>query len=298
MERFKRIINKLLNPNKFIVVLSIPLSVFLILYVFLFEHEDEPFAYISYIISAYSLTIVSVQFVKTVKLLKKRFTVFAYKNQFINKYMTNFSFRTKVLLYQSFVINLFYAVMNLCIGVYYHSVWFGTLAVYYIFLAVMRFLLLRHINRNTIGQNLLSEFKRYRICGFIFLMMNIALLGVVILVIYQNRSFQYAGMLIYVMAMYAFYTIITAVINVIKFRKYESPVMSASKAINLAAALVSMLSLETAMITQFGTTGDSIFRQVMIASTGGVVCIIVFCMAIFMIIYGSYSIRKLSQKNT
>ena len=40
------------------------------------------------------------------------------------------------------------------------------------------------------------------------------------------------------MAMYAFYNIITPVMNVVKYRKYRSPVMSAAKVINLAAALV------------------------------------------------------------
>ena len=56
------------------------------------------------------------------------------------------------------------------------------------------------------------------------------------------------------MAMYAFYNIITAVMNVVKYRKYRSPVMSAAKVVSLAATLVSMLSLETAMLTQFGST--------------------------------------------
>ncbi len=49
--------------------------------------------------------------------------------------------------------------------------------------------------------------------------------------------------------------VITSVINVVKFRKYGSPIMSAAKVINLTAALVSMLSLETAMLAQLGGDG-------------------------------------------
>lgn len=49
------------------------------------------------------------------------------------------------------------------------------------------------------------------------------------LAVHQNSGFEYPGMLIYVMAMYAFYAMITAVRNVIKFRRYGSPVMSAAK---------------------------------------------------------------------
>ena len=74
---------------------------------------------------------------------------------------------------------------------------------------------------------------------------DVALAGVVILVVHQNGSFHYAGSLIYAMALYTFYVTIMAVVNLVRYRKYQSPAMSAAKAINLAAALVSMLSPST-----------------------------------------------------
>ena len=54
------------------------------------------------------------------------------------------------------------------------------------------------------------------------------------------------------MAMYAFYSVITAVVNLVKFRKHGSPILPEAKAINLVAAMVSILSLETEMLAQFG----------------------------------------------
>ena len=87
----------------------------------------------------------------------------------------------------------------------------------------------------------------------------------------------------------------TGVRDVIKFRKYKSPVMSAAKAIKLAAALVSMLSLETAMLTQFGSDENpETFRQIMTGTTGGAVCIIVLAMAVFMIVRSTRQLRELS----
>lgn len=69
--------------------------------------------------------------------------------------------------------------------------------------------------------------------------------------------------------------------------------MSAAKIINLTAALVSMLSLETAMLTQFGAGKDAAFRQRMIAMTGTGVCALVLGMAVSMIFWrdqdGKYS---------
>lgn len=179
-------------------------------------------------------------------------------------------------------------------GILYRSVWFVTLAVYYILLAVMRASLLHYVRKG--GKNKASEWLRYRLCGIILLFMNIALAGIVILVVHQNSGFEYPGMLIYVMAMYAFYAAITAVWNVVKFRKYGSPVMSAAKAINLTAALVSMLSLETAMLTQFGTANDPKFRQIMTASTGAGISMIVLGMAIFMIVRSTKQMKNFKRE--
>lgn len=119
----------------------------------------------------------------------------------------------------------------------------------------------------TTDDNKASEWRRYRLCGVILLLMNVALAGMVILAVNENSGFEYPGMLIYVMAMYAFYAVITAVRNVVKFRKYGSPVLSAAKVICLTAAMVSMLSLETAMLTRFGAAEDAEFRQIMAGST-------------------------------
>lgn len=133
-------------------------------------------------------------------------------------------------------------------------------------------------------------------CGLILMLMNVALSGVVVLVVRKNEGFHYAGYLIYVMAMYAFYNIITAVMNVVKYRRYNSPAMSAAKAINLAAALVSMLSLETAMLAQFDNgKNPETFRRAMTGSTGGCVCVIVLGIAIYMVIGSTRQIAENSQ---
>lgn len=83
-------------------------------------------------------------------------------------------------------------------------------------------------------------------------LMNLALAGVIVLV--QDRTFHYAGVLIYVMALYAFCALPSACVNLFRLRKQGSPVLSTAKAISLAAALMSMLSLEIAMLSRFGAT--------------------------------------------
>lgn len=290
MERFKRILYKLLFPGSAVVLTSVPIAAALLIYAFMYEEDYSPISYVAYALSAYALTIACAYVIKMPKVDVK--AVF-HQNPFLHRYLTDIPFKTHVSLYLSLGLNMFFAAMKLFYGFYYRSVWFGTLAVYYIMLAVMRFLLLRHVNRAGIGTDLVMELKHYRLCGVILMLMNIALSGVVILVVQKNEGFHYAGYLIYVVAMYAFYNIISAVRDVIKYREYKSPVMSAAKAIKLAAALVSMLSLETAMLMQFNEREDPEgFRQLMTGMTGGAVCVIVLVMAVYMIVKSTRQLKE------
>lgn len=138
-----------------------------------------------------------------------------------------------------------------------------------------------------------TEYKRYRLCGIMLLIMNQALTGIVIFMVHHNKGFDYPRLLIYAMAMYSFYSIITAAINLVKFRKHGSPILSAAKVINLVAAMVSVLSMETAMLAQFGGDNDFEFRSLMTGLTGGGVCIAVIAMAAFMLWKSSQQLKKL-----
>ena len=104
------------------------------------------------------------------------------------------------------------------------------------------------------------------------------------MVVYQNKGFEYHGIMIYVMAIYTFYITTHAIINLIKYRSLESPVMATAKVISLAAALVSMLNLETAMFAEFGTDMAKEDQQLMIILTGAGISITVIVLAVSMIV--------------
>ena len=211
--------------------------------------------------------------------------------------MTDAAFRIHISLYLSLSVNLLYVATNLFSGFWYGSAWFVILATYYTILAVMRFLLLRYVNKTGIGKDRIKELRRSRLCGIILITINLVLSGSVLMMLYQNRGYEYHGVLIYVMALYTFYVTIQSIVNIFKYRKYNSPVMQTTKEINFAAALVSMLSLETAMLSQFGSAESPEFRRIMIASTGAGVSIIIITMAIYMIIRTNKEIKLLRTQN-
>ena len=238
--------------------------------------------------SAYALIITVMGMAGIVRLIRQN----ALSIPLFERYLKEVTFRTETSLYQGLFINLLYVALKLGSGIYYRSIWFVSLAGYYFLLALMRFSLLHYVRSRK--RNKSSEWKRYRFCGIVLLVMNQALTAIVVIVVRQNKGFEYAGFLIYAMALYAFYAVITSVINVVKFRRYGSPIMSAAKAINLTAALVSMLSLETAMLAQFGGD-DASFRQIMTSATGAGVCVIVLGMAVFMIAKSTKILKNINQ---
>ena len=297
LQRMTDILKKIFKlPTIPTILISIP-SFALVIYVLANDIEDKVISYAAYTLSAYALIITATGIAGIVRLIRQGiennpFVKKALSIPLFEKYLKEATFRTETSLYQGFLINLLYVALKFGSGIYYNSIWFVSLAGYYFLLALMRFSLLHYVRSRKDDRS--SEWKRYRFCGIVLLVMNQALTAIVVIVVKQNKGFEYAGFLIYAMALYAFYAVITSGINVVKFRKYGSPIMSAAKAINLTAALVSMLSLETAMLAQFGGD-DASFRQIMTSATGAGVCVIVLGMAVFMIAKSTKILKRINQ---
>lgn len=300
LQRMMNILKKVFKlPPIPTLVISIPSFLF-VAYVLINGVESKVISYVSYILSAYALIITVTGIVRIVFAIKQGMENHPFIKKVLgipvfDKYLKEAVFRAETSLYQGLFVNLLYVALKFGSGIYYHSIWFGSLAFYYLLLAVMRFSLIRHVRSRR--DDKVSELKRYRFCGIVLLFMNQALAAIVVIVVKQNKGFKYSGFLIYAMALYAFYAVIMSVINVIKFRRYGSFILSAAKVINLTAALVSMVSLETAMLAQFGED-DVFFRRVMTSATGAGVCTIVLGMAVYMIAKSTKILKNIGREET
>lgn len=289
MIKFNKFIKKVLYPHPAILLILVPLSVAMLVYTFVFQNNDVV-AYSSYFLSAYTLTAVCVKMPYVIH----KATVIKNTNPYIQIYLNNASLRIKVSLYSSLFMNTCYGIFQLGLGFFHKSLWFYSFAAYYIVLAVMRYFLLYDIKLTTVKQNMELEFKRYRFCGILLLIMNLSLMVIVFFMSWLNHSIQHHFITTIAMAAYTFWSFTKAIIQLIKYKKYKSPLFSASKIISLAAASVSLLTLENAMLTAFGDNASETFKHIMTASGGLAVCTLVLVMAIFMIIYANSHLKKLS----
>lgn len=290
----KRLCNALIYPKLTVALLiTPPILIFLVLSM-VYLGTESVISIISYVLSAYVLTVWCFRIPYLIRFFKR----IKEENRFVRRWIEDERLRVNVSLYTSFFLNVAYAVLQLLLGITHSTFWFYSLAAYYLCLALMRFFILRHSRAYRPGEKMLSELYRYRSCGIAFLLMNLALTVIIIFMIRWNRTFVHHEITTIMLAAYTFTSLTLAIINIIKYRKYNSPIYSASKAISLAAASVSVLTLESTMLTTFGKgTMDETAIKLFLGLTGGAVSIFVLLMAVQMIAVGNKRIREYEKES-
>ena len=291
MDAKKRSMSVLYPPLWVLLILTV-LSAAALVVVFWDGWEDTPLAYVVYALSFYTLLVDVLFCIKVLPGCYRHARNRFYANPLGHRYVTDAAFRTRISLWTALTVNLLYVAVNGISYVAYRSAWYVVLAAYYGILAVMRYLLLWYVHRVGIGRNHLGELRRTVLCSFLLLTVNFALSGAVLMILYQGRGRETHGLLIYVMALYTFYTTTHAVISLIRYRKYKSPIITFTKVIALSAALVSMLSLETAMLSEFGGELSATEEWWMIAMTGAGVSLAVITMSVYIIVRSLSEIKK------
>lgn len=291
---WKKIGKAILFPHIAVLLLLLPVAVAGLIYGFLFLEETDPVRIGVYVLSFYTLTIWCVRMPQIIRSVLR----FKNENPYMQIWLSDPHLRVNVTLVANVLWNGAYAVLQLCLGIYHRSFWFCSLAAYYAALAFMRFFLARYTLRHKPGEDMRRELRHYRTCGWIFLAVNLALSGMIFYMIRENRIVKHHEITTISMAAYTFTTLTMAIINVIKFRKYNSPVFSASKAVSLACACVSMLTLEGTMLVTFQADGMTPQVQMLfLALTGAAVSAMIIAMAVYMIVKSNRSMKNLEIEN-
>lgn len=285
MKKALAIFNKFLHPPKWVLLLAPPVVFAALIYIFLTGQNNSALAYPIYGLSAYCLTILILPLPKLMRNAKVCVMRRINDTKFGGEYVNDLAFRGSVSIYQGMTVNFLYVLFRTVVGIRYASVWFISMAVYYLVLAVLRLSLVlnyRHKSKTV-------ELRCYRRTAWLLFLLNLPMGGMILLMVLTNSGYSYPGYVIYLSAMYTFYTMVTSVINLVRFHRLGSPILSAAKVLNFIAALMSILGLQTAMIAQFSTEGDG-FRKMMNAITGGAIWLSVILTAVYML-YRSSKLR-------
>lgn len=183
---------------------------------------------------------------------------------------------------RSTAINFAYAVFRAIMGSLRFSAWYLSSAAYFFVLGIMRTMLAASYRKMAMyGAG--YESGKYLLTGWLLLVLNIPVGGMTLLMIVTDTASSYPGYTIYASAAYTFYMITLSVINLFRVKKLKSRILSAAKILDFVAAMMSVLILQNALISEFSeNSGD--FRKLMNVLTGAGIYVIVIVLAIYMII--------------
>ena len=280
---WKKIVKKLLFPNAAVLLLMITFGIVFLIYSMIFLEKTSTLRVLSYVLAFYVLVIACVRIPSCIMFFKS----LRKENKYIRKWCDNPRLRINTALLGSICLNAAYSIFQLGLGICNNSVWYYALSIYYVSLALMRFCIVRHTIRNKIGEDIPKELVYYRICGVIFLLINITLSGMIFFMIKEERVIHHHEITVIAIAAYTFTSLTLAIVNIIRYRKYKSPAVLASRAISLAAACVSMLILENTMLSTFKSEKMTPkIRDIFLILSGAVVSIFIILMAFYMIFQG------------
>ncbi len=285
---WKKFCKNIFYPPLWVILTITPLSIGFLVFSLVFLGETSILSITSYVLATYALTVICLQIPNIITFCKRIKT----ENKYLNKLTTDVHFRMILSLYGSLAFNIAFAIFQLGLGFYHNSLWFFSMFFYYILLAVMRFLILSHTKNYSPTENLLAETKKYLICGWLLLVLNLALSAVITIVVLQNKTFHHHEITTIALATYTFFTFTFAIINRVKYKKFNSPIYTSAKNISLITASVSVLTLESTMLTTFGSDTSAKFNQIILACTGFVIIIFAITLAISMIIKGHKKLKN------
>ena len=243
-------------------------------------------SYILYVLSAYSLTALCVKLPGAVRMEKD----WLKNHPRVDGLLKNKELHFKLELYWEQFINFAYGIFKIVSGVVVGSAWIGADGIYNFTQALIQlFQILRRKNPGTIEK----QWKSYRFCGVLILLMHLTLIGIVFQMVNWNRVEKSGEIMIIATAAFAFYKFITSFIDLAKDRKHTHPIDSSVRMLELSQAIFAIFSLQAGLLHTFGT--GEVWEHWLNLAVGCVVCLLTVAMGIYMIRRANREMKQLQE---
>lgn len=266
--------NKFLYPNIYIFILFFIIGFGSVSLVFILDLSNYFISYISYLLSSYALIITVLRCINLIKWINKKL----HSNKYTDRLITDKDLKNNINLFSGTLFNILYGIFKFIISIIYVSLYEGAIGVYYLILGMMKLSLTRHIIKKSSYE---KQIIQYRNIGIFMFFLNTIMVYIIILMLGNNQSFKYPNFMIYAHASYTFYILTFAIINAIKYRNNNKPLIYASKSINLVTSIMSLFILQIAMVNEFGNMNDLKLLNIFTATITSITTITV---AIYMLI--------------
>lgn len=242
-------------------------------------------SYILYCLSAYSLTALCIKLPGAIRSGQN----WLKNHPKVEGLLKNTELHFKLKLHFEQFVNFAYGIFKIISGVIVGSAWIGADGIYNFVQALIQlFQILRRKNPGTIKK----QWKSYRLCGVLILLMHLTLIGIVFQMVNWNRVEESGEIMIIATAAFAFYKFISSFIDLAKDRKHTRPIDSSVRMLELSQAIFAIFSLQAGLLHTFGT-GES-WEHPLNLAVGSIVCLLTVAMGIYMIRRANREIKKIT----
>lgn len=185
---------------------------------------------------------------------------------------SNYNKRTVIFSFLSVLVLISFTVYNGILGLLYNSIWHICIFAYYIFLLLVKGVLVFGIShKKTRDKQLLVVYITF----IMLILMTIAMITPAVLLILDKRSYNWGLIPSIVSAAYTTYSVTMSIINMRKAKNNDSPIIKQIRLVNIINALMSVLVLQnTLILANGGYTED--MRKFSVATSVGIIALIIF----------------------
>lgn len=175
----------------------------------------------------------------------------------------------------SFLVTMAFPIYNGFLGIYKHSIWNGSICVYYLFLVALKLVILASEKKiQKYDDEELKSSKRRKVffvLSIIIFVMNLSLVVPISLMVLSQKEVDFGLIPAIVVATYTTYKITMAIINYIKYKNYANLAFRQLRTINLIDAVLSILTLQNTLImVNSGSVSGEMFTLTAITSFAGI----------------------------
>ena len=190
---------------------------------------------------------------------------------FFKKLKNDYNKRTVIFSFLSVIATICFTVYNGILGFVFGSIWHISIFAYYVFLLLIKGLLVFGITNKKAKTN---QLRIVYTTFIILIVMTIAMIAPAFLLLLDKRTYNLGLIPSIASAAYTTYSIVVSILNMKKAKSAPSPIIKQISLVNIANALMSILVLQNTLILANGGYTDDL-KKLSIASSVGIIILII-----------------------
>ena len=207
----------------------------------------------------------------------------------VKKLKNDYNKRTVIFAFLSVLAIICFTVYNGILGFLYDSIWHICIFVYYVFLLLIKGLLVFAIlYKKTRSNQLIVVYITF----IMLIILTIAMIAPAFILVLDKRTYNLGLIPSIASAVYTTYSITMSIVNLKKAKNTDGPIIKQIRLVNTVNTLMSILVLQNTLILANGGYTDDMKKLSMATSIGIIVLIVIIEIYQFILVKANHGVSK------